>query len=209
MRELGLRACQPRAYRRTTLPGDHPVASPDLIERDFTAAAPGVRLVGDITSRPARAGRIWPSSSTWPPAWWSAGRPPSTCAPRWSSTRCRWPSPTATSSPVRCSTPTRAPNIHRPSSTHSVPANGAYQPRPYRGLLGQRRRRIVLLRAETEMYHRETFTTRARARFAVADFIETSHQRFVSSVRRDLLLERLGWVVEGAPCSGSGAACRA
>src|SRR5213076_834473 len=49
MRELGLRACQPRAYKRTTVPGEQPVASPDLIGRDFTAAAPGHRLVGDIT----------------------------------------------------------------------------------------------------------------------------------------------------------------
>jgi putative transposase len=49
MRELGLRACQPRAYKRTTVPGEEPVTSPDLIGRDFTAAAPGQRLVGDIT----------------------------------------------------------------------------------------------------------------------------------------------------------------
>ena len=49
MRELGLRACQPRAYKRTTVPGEQPVASPDLIGRDFTATAPGARLVGDIT----------------------------------------------------------------------------------------------------------------------------------------------------------------
>jgi putative transposase len=49
MRELGLRACQPRAYKRTTVPGEQPVASPDLIGRDFTAALPGTRLVGDIT----------------------------------------------------------------------------------------------------------------------------------------------------------------
>jgi putative transposase len=49
MRELGLRACQPRAYKRTTVPGEEPVASPDLIGRDFTATAPGTRLVGDIT----------------------------------------------------------------------------------------------------------------------------------------------------------------
>jgi putative transposase len=48
MRELGLRACQPRAYKRTTVPGEQP-ASPDLIGRDFTAAVPGTRLVGDIT----------------------------------------------------------------------------------------------------------------------------------------------------------------
>jgi transposase InsO family protein len=49
MREQGLRACQPRAYKRTTVPGEEPVTSPDLIGRDFTADAPGQRLVGDIT----------------------------------------------------------------------------------------------------------------------------------------------------------------
>jgi putative transposase len=49
MRELGLRACQPRAYKRTTIPGEQPVTSPDLIGRNFTATAPGTRLVGDIT----------------------------------------------------------------------------------------------------------------------------------------------------------------
>jgi putative transposase len=57
MRELGLAGCQPRAYKRTTIPGQHPVASPDLIERDFTAAAPGQRLVGDITY--LRTGEGW------------------------------------------------------------------------------------------------------------------------------------------------------
>jgi putative transposase len=51
MRELGLRAVQPRAYKRTTIPGEAPVVSPDLIGRDFDPAssAPGERLVGDIT----------------------------------------------------------------------------------------------------------------------------------------------------------------
>jgi putative transposase len=49
MREAGLRACQPRAYKRTTVPGEDPVTSPDLIERDFTAQAPGQKMVGDIT----------------------------------------------------------------------------------------------------------------------------------------------------------------
>jgi putative transposase len=37
MRELGLAAVQPRAYKRTTLPGDEPSPAPDLLERDFTA----------------------------------------------------------------------------------------------------------------------------------------------------------------------------
>ncbi|WP_432855454.1 IS3 family transposase [Amycolatopsis sp. CA-161197] len=49
MRELGLAGCQPRAYKRTTLPGEQPVHSPDLIGREFTADMPGQRLVGDIT----------------------------------------------------------------------------------------------------------------------------------------------------------------
>jgi len=57
MRELGLRACQPRAYKRTTVPGEQPVISPDLIGRDFTAAGPGTRLVGDITY--LRTGEGW------------------------------------------------------------------------------------------------------------------------------------------------------
>lgn len=49
MRCLGLVAVQPRAYERTTVPGEFPVVIPDLIARDFTAPAPGERLVGDIT----------------------------------------------------------------------------------------------------------------------------------------------------------------
>jgi putative transposase len=57
MRELGLRACQPRSYKRTTVPGEAPVSSPDLIAREFTAAEPGQRLVGDITF--LRTGEGW------------------------------------------------------------------------------------------------------------------------------------------------------
>lgn len=49
MRDLGLVACQPRPFRpATTIAGDA-TDTPDLIGRDFTAAAPGMRLVGDIT----------------------------------------------------------------------------------------------------------------------------------------------------------------
>ena len=57
MRELGLRAVQPRAYKRTTLPGNAPLPAPDLLQRDFTAASPGQRLVGDITY--LRTGEGW------------------------------------------------------------------------------------------------------------------------------------------------------
>jgi DDE superfamily endonuclease len=57
MRELGLVAVQPRAYKCTTLPGDAPTPAPDLLERDFTAEQPGQRLVGDITY--LRTGEGW------------------------------------------------------------------------------------------------------------------------------------------------------
>jgi len=57
MREAGLRACQPRAYKPTTIPGKEPVSRPDLIGRDFTAQSPGTRMVGDITY--LRTGEGW------------------------------------------------------------------------------------------------------------------------------------------------------
>jgi putative transposase len=50
MTELGPAGCQPRAYKTTTRPDPEPPASPaDLVGRDFTADAPGTKLVGDIT----------------------------------------------------------------------------------------------------------------------------------------------------------------
>jgi putative transposase len=49
MRELGLVACQPRPWRATTLRGTATAVAPDLVRRDFIAAAPGEKLVGDIT----------------------------------------------------------------------------------------------------------------------------------------------------------------
>lgn len=49
MRQLGLVACQPRPWRRTTISGAEPTTAPDLVARDFTASEPGTKLVGDIT----------------------------------------------------------------------------------------------------------------------------------------------------------------
>ena len=48
MRAENLVACQPRPYKVTTVAGDGDGPA-DLVCRDFTAAAPGVKLVGDIT----------------------------------------------------------------------------------------------------------------------------------------------------------------
>ena len=57
MRELGLRAVQPRAYRVTTVHGADDQYPADLLQRDFTSGEPGTRLVGDITY--LRTGQGW------------------------------------------------------------------------------------------------------------------------------------------------------
>lgn len=49
MRDLGLVACQPRPFRPTTTIAGDAGSLPDLLGRDFTAEAPGRKLVGDIT----------------------------------------------------------------------------------------------------------------------------------------------------------------
>jgi putative transposase len=49
MRELGLVPCQPRPWRLTTVADPDAANTPDLVRRDFTANAPGKKMVGDIT----------------------------------------------------------------------------------------------------------------------------------------------------------------
>jgi putative transposase len=55
MRNLGLKPCQPRPrWWALTRAASGPV--PDLVGRDFTADAPGKKLVGDITYSPTGEG---------------------------------------------------------------------------------------------------------------------------------------------------------
>ncbi len=50
VRELGLVACYPKRKRTaTTVQAKECAQIPDLVNRDFTAAVPGAKLVGDIT----------------------------------------------------------------------------------------------------------------------------------------------------------------
>ena len=49
MHTAGLQGRHPRAWKRTTVPGDHAAPAPDLIGRDFTAATADTRWCGDIT----------------------------------------------------------------------------------------------------------------------------------------------------------------
>jgi putative transposase len=60
MRELQLVACQPRPWRHHLTEQD-PAAGPipDLLDRDFTADAPGMKMVGDITYIPTWQGWVF------------------------------------------------------------------------------------------------------------------------------------------------------
>jgi putative transposase len=56
MRQLGLVACQPRPWRPSTTKQGQAGPVPDLVNRDFTAAVPGGKMVGDITYIPTWQG---------------------------------------------------------------------------------------------------------------------------------------------------------
>ena len=59
MRELGLVACQPRPWRPATTQQGCAGPIPDLVNRDFTADAPGQKMVGDITYIPTWEGWVY------------------------------------------------------------------------------------------------------------------------------------------------------
>ncbi len=59
MRELGLVASQPRPWRPATTQAGAAGPIPDLVARDFTAAAPGEKMVGDITYIPTWQGWLY------------------------------------------------------------------------------------------------------------------------------------------------------
>ncbi|MGH3924002.1 MAG: IS3 family transposase [Pseudonocardiaceae bacterium] len=59
MRDQGLVACQPRPYKPVTTVQSDDEGIPDLVARDFTADAPGAKLVGDITYIPTWEGWLY------------------------------------------------------------------------------------------------------------------------------------------------------
>ena len=59
MRAENLVACQPRPWRQTTIADRDAPVTPDLLRRDFTAEAPGVKFVGDITYIPTWEGFVY------------------------------------------------------------------------------------------------------------------------------------------------------
>lgn len=87
MRERDITGVTRRKRRSLARPAKKAVPAHDLIGRDFTAAAPGQKLVGDITYIPTDEG--WLYLATWldlAPARSSATRWPTTTAHPWWST---------------------------------------------------------------------------------------------------------------------------
>ncbi len=59
MRDLGLVPCQPKPKRFSLTKAGMPFPVPDLVGRDFSAARPGEKLVGDITYIPTGEGWLY------------------------------------------------------------------------------------------------------------------------------------------------------
>ena len=59
MRELGLEPCQPKPRRRGLTAQGEAGPIPDLVNRDFSAAVPGEKMVGDITYIPTWQGWLY------------------------------------------------------------------------------------------------------------------------------------------------------
>ena len=179
MREAGLRACQPRAYKRTTVPGRNAAARPDLIGRDFTADAPGTRLVGDITY--LRTGEGWLYLATvidlatrMVTGWQLADHMRTslvTDALAMAVTHGRV-QPGAVFHSVRGAQYTSA-EFGAFCAAHGI--------RPSTGRTGvcwdNSAAESFFASLKNEMYHRQSFATRTRARFAVADYIEVFYNR--------------------------------
>jgi transposase InsO family protein len=178
MREQGLRACQPRAYKRTTLPGaagrDAGPGRPGLHRRH-----PGAKLVGDITY--LRTGEGWLYLATvidlatrMVVGWQLADH-------------------MRTSIVVDAlQMAVTSGHIQQGAVFHSDRGAQYTSAEFTRFCAGRRIRTSVgntgvcwdnaaaesfFASLTNEMYYREAFATRARARFAVADYIEVFYNR--------------------------------
>ena len=179
MRELGLRACQPRAYKRTTIPGEQPVTSPDLIGRDFTAVTPGTRLVGDITYLNTGEGWLYLATvidlaTRMVTGWQLASHMRTSLVTD------------ALAMAVSHGHVARGAVFHSDKGaqytsaefTRFCQANGIRTSVGRTGVCWDNAAAESFFAAlKNEMYYRQIFPSRARARFAVADYIEVFYNR--------------------------------
>jgi helix-turn-helix protein/integrase-like protein len=126
MRERGLMACQPRPWRHNLTESDASASPiPDLVGRDFTAQAPGQKLVGDITYIPTWEGWLYLATvidcHTKAVIGWAMEI---TTRPRLSTRRSLWPPGIITWSPGRSFTPIGAVTTPARSSPRPWPRSG-------------------------------------------------------------------------------------
>ena len=179
MRELGLRAIQPRAYRVTTTHGEGDDYPDDLLDRDFTAAEPGTRLVGDITYLRTQQGWLYLATvidlaTRMVVGWQIADH-------------------MRTSLVIDALEMARLHGHLQPEAIIHHDRGTQYASTAYARYCAGIRARVSMGRTgvcwdnavaesffatlKNEMYHRQRFTTKARARFAVADYIEVFYNR--------------------------------
>ena len=180
MRELGLKAVQPRAYKRTTVAGEEPVEVPDLIDRDFTAGGEtGTRLVGDITYLKTGEGWLYLATvidlATRMVIGWQLATHMRT-------------SLVVDALHMAIDAGLVAPEaiFHSDKAAQFTSAEFARfcQPHSIRTSTGRTgvcwdnaAAESFFAALKNEMYYRQSWPTRARARFAVADYIEVFYNR--------------------------------
>jgi transposase InsO family protein len=179
MRELGIFGIQPRSKKRTTIPAEDAVTRPDLLKRDFTADRPGVRFVGDITY--LRTGEGWLYLATVIDLFnrevvgWSMAEHMRT---------------------ELIGDALKMAHTHgrlEPGAVFHSDRGSQYTSEEYATLAKDLRVRLSVGRTgvcwdnsvaeswfsmlKNEMYYRQSFATRARARFAVMQYIEVFYNR--------------------------------
>ena len=179
MRELGLRAVQPRAYRTTTIPGEQAPQTPDLLAGEFTAEEPGTRLCGDITYLKTDEGWLYLATvidlaTRMVVGWQMADHMRTTLV-------------------IDAVEMARLHGHLTPGTVFHADRGAQYTSRQFAIYCERVDVRLSMGRTgvcwdnaaaesffatlKNEMYHRYRFTTRARARFAVAEYIEVFYNR--------------------------------
>ena len=179
MRERGLRAVQPRGYKKTTIRGEETPKVPDLLEGDFTAEEPGTRLVGDITYLRTDEGWLYLATvidlATRMVVGWQMADHMRTSLVVDALEMARthgYVAPGAVFHSDR--------GAQYTSAEFAVYCAGA-DVRPSMGRTGvcwdNAAAETFFATLKNEMYYRYRFPTRARARFAVAEYIEVFYNR--------------------------------
>jgi len=179
MRELGIFGIQPRSKKRTTIPAEDVVTRPDLLRRDFTADRPGVRFVGDITY--LRTGEGWLYLAT--------------VIDLFNREVVGWSMAEHMRTELIGDALTMAHTHGRiePGALFHSDRGSQYTSDEYAKLAKDLGVRLSVGRTgvcwdnsvaeswfsmlKNEMYHRQSFTTRRRARFAVMQYIEVFYNR--------------------------------